>query len=324
MRLLTTFACLACSTALLWGSGCRDDGDDGTSGTGASNVGGSGGSGASGGSGGAGPTQSLKILNWNLKNFYNDVADSPDVDEQVVSTAVYAAHVQAVASVVADLDPDVMILPEVENVSVLEALDEALDGAYPQRTILQSNDSRGLDVGALSKISFDDVVSHKSEQFNKEGTNEPDYRFARDCTEFHLTFNGRRIALLGVHYRSKGPPDDPDKRLAEAQRCRAIGDEISADDPDLGVIILGDFNDLPNSPPVDWTLEGGWVDAAESVPNGDRYTFVFEGDLELIDHQIANPLMADMLDESSVVIPHGADVDAASDHAPIMATYDVN
>jgi len=321
MRLLRTLGVFACTATLLWGLGCRDDGGGTTSSTG-----GAGGGGGAGGVGGLGPTQPLKILNWNLKNFYNDKADSPDSEETVVTAAVFNVHVQSVAAVIADLDPDVMIFSEVENVSVLEALDDALDGAYPQRTILESNDFRGLDVGAMSKISFDEVVAHKSDRFAVEGTDVPQYRFARDCTEFHLTYNGRRIALLGVHYRSKGPPDDPAKRLAEAQRCRAIADEISEEDPELGVIILGDFNDLPDSPPVQWTLgeePDQYVNAADSVPNGERYTFVFQNTLELIDHQIANPLMAGMLDESRVVIAHGSDVDAASDHAPLMATYDI-
>ena len=59
------------------------------------------------------------------------------------------------------------------------------------------------------------------------------------------------------------------------------------------------------------------------MPAGDRWTFDYNGNLELVDHQMANPLLYGMLEAASVAIPHGADVDAASDHAPIIATYQV-
>ena len=64
-----------------------------------------------------------------------------------------------------------------------------------------------------------------------------------------------------------------------------------------------------------------YVNAPDSVPAADRWTFNFMGSLELVDHQMANPLIGAMLDPASVTIPHGADIDDASDHSPVLATY---
>src|SRR5262249_4226989 len=143
--------------------------------------------------------------------------------------------------------------------------------------------------------------------------------------------NGKKIVLLGVHYKSKVGADlGNDLRLAEAQHTRAIADAITAADSSIGVIILGDYNDVPGSDPLIATESGGaYVDAASSVPNA--YSFNFNGQLQLIDHQEGNAVAHRWLDPSSVVIRHGPGVDdeptspggMASDHAPIFGIYQV-
>jgi endonuclease/exonuclease/phosphatase family metal-dependent hydrolase len=121
--------------------------------------------------------------------------------------------------------------------------------------------------------------------------------------------------------------DDPDKRLAEAQHTRAIADAIVAANPEAGVIILGDFNDTPGSPPYDATVGSApdaYYDVTVDLAAGERWSYDFMGTLELVDQQMANPLMADRLNPASVRILHGPEVESASDHSPIVATYDVN
>jgi predicted extracellular nuclease len=317
----------ACYTffALLFGSlsiaaGC---GDDSSSGSGAGSPGG----GGVGGSGGEGGTivsgEPIKILNWNTRNFLNDLNDSTVQDELIKSTAEYQAQLSAVAAAVTELDPDVAVFAEIENQAVLDDLLAELGPEYVDSSIIDSNDPRGVDIAAISKLPFTDVVSHQGDTFVVEGTAAPEYTFARDAVEYHFTFRGQPIVLIGVHFRSKGPPDDPNKRLAEAQRSRAIADELAAANSNLGVIVLGDFNDLPDSAPfkaVEGTDPDKFVDVAIHVPAADRWTFDFQGKLELIDHQMANKVMQQHLDTSAVVIRHGLSADA-SDHAPMMATY---
>ncbi len=56
----------------------------------------------------------------------------------------------------------------------------------------------------------------------------------------------------------------------------------------------------------------------------DRWTYDYQGKLELIDYQIVNPVLAPMVDPQSVTIRHTATVDNASDHSPVVTTYMVN
>jgi endonuclease/exonuclease/phosphatase family metal-dependent hydrolase len=300
---------------------CDGGGTTGGGGSGAGPT--TGGGGESEGGGGGGLTgEPVKILNWNLHNFFDTQEDPSNESDDSVTQNEYDQKLDAIILILDELDPDIMVLQEVENEAILEDMNAALGNRYPNMHILQGNDPRGVDICALSKVPFDNVVSHLDELFVVEGTAGPEFRWTRDLLEYHVTIGDQKVALLGVHYKAK-ENDNPDKRLAEGQRTRAIADELSAADPSLAISVLGDYNDLPGSPPLDAVTgsDPTYVDAADSVPSEDRWSFNFQGNLELIDHQIGNPNMMDRLDPASVTIRHGGDVDIASDHHPIMATY---
>jgi endonuclease/exonuclease/phosphatase family metal-dependent hydrolase len=308
--------------AALISVGCRraavpaEDDDDGGGGSG---VGGAG----VGGTGGRPEPLPLTVLNWNARNVFNDVIDSGAPKE--VTDPNWDQKRSRVGIVLAALDADIVVLQEIEHQAVLaEINDLELGGRYPEVHVIEGNDPRGIDVGLLSKLPLHAVITHRDDEFVRVGGDATTYRYSRDCLEVRLTFNGRPLALLGVHYRAK-TDDDPDKRLAEAQRTRAIADAITAESPSNAVIILGDFNDVPGSPPYTWTIGQDpllYRNAADLVPEGDRWTFNFDGSLELIDQQMHSPLLGPMLESASIV--HSADVSSASDHAPVVATYLVN
>jgi endonuclease/exonuclease/phosphatase family metal-dependent hydrolase len=308
----------------------------GGGGTGGSTGTGSGAAGGTGGTGGAETAMPLKVLNWNLHNFFDTHKDTDVPEEQVLTKSQYDGKVAKIGAVLKAMDADIAIVPEVEHVAILDDLNEKQLGKAYVTSLSDSNDFRGLDIGILSKVPIDKVVTHLDDSFKRlDLVGGQAYKYSRDCVEVHLTFNTRKVVLLGVHYRSKGTgmaeTDDKDKRMAEAQHTRLIADEIAKAEPKTAIIILGDFNDTAASPPVSWTLQGnpksspkvGYLSAADSIAEADRYTFVYNGTKELIDHQIMNPLLQSMLDPASVTIRHGADVEDASDHHPLMATYQI-
>lgn len=322
-RTWTSFAFLTTVTVtgatLALGAACREEADT-TDDTTSSATGTT--TSSSSGTGGEGTA--LKILTWNCHNLFDDKDNSPATDEFVKSTAEYQKQLNLIAGVIKDLDPDVAVLQEVENQGVLDALNTAVGGKYSERSLLEGNDPRGVDIAALSKIPFSDVVTHVDDMFTVVGSPAPSYTFARDAVEYHFTYAGRKIALVGVHFRSKGPPDDANKRLAEAQRSRAIADAITAADATTGIVILGDYNDLPSSDPmiaIAGSAADPYTDATSSVPVADQWTFDFMGTKELIDHQMANAVMTGFLDPDGGEIIHSASLDDASDHAPMMITY---
>lgn len=285
---------------------------------------------STGGTGGSAQPEPLTIVTWNVHNLVDDQHDGAP-QEWVEPTAAWEAHRAAVGVVLSDLDADIVMLQEVEHVAVLSSLNAVeLDSRYDELIVEEGNDPRGIDVGMLSKVPVSQVISHADDEFTRVGTTAPTYTYSRDCLEVHLTFNGRAIVLLGVHYKAKDN-DNPDKRLAEAQHTRAIADEITASAPTTGVIIVGDFNDTPGSTPYDWTVglvPGGpdepYTNAPEHVPEADRWTFDYLGNRELVDQMMSNTVLTGMLDTASVDIRHTSDVDDASDHAPVVATYRIH
>lgn len=323
---LTTIALLGSSIVAL-APGCADTPTTRNNGS-TSNGNSSGGGGGSGGTGGA-PNDPLplKVLNWNVQNLENDKDDSGAPGETIVSTAEYVTHRKAVGVVLNQLDADVVVLTEVENKAVLDDLNTTELGAkYVASSLVDGNDYRGVDIGVLSKYPIDSVVSHKEDAFPLNGTAGPNYYFSRDCPEIHIQFNGRKMVFLGTHFKAKSN-DDPIKRLAEAQHTRAIANGLAKEDPTRAIIILGDFNDTPGSPPYVAVVGEGasqYTDVTTSIPMADRWTYNFQGKLELIDYQVVNPILAPMLDVPSVKIHHSVNVDDASDHSPVFATYLVN
>jgi endonuclease/exonuclease/phosphatase family metal-dependent hydrolase len=282
-----------------------------------------------GGSGGERAALPLSIVNWNTHNFFDNKKNPATPDEDILTTADYTAKRQTIGAEIKALDGDIVVLAEIENQAILDDLNKTeLGSAYAQTILVEGNDSRGIDIGVLTKIAPDSVVSHKDDVFVLAGTNGPQYHFSRDCLELHFTVNERKLILLGVHLKAKSPTDDKDKRLAEAQRVRKIADDLHAKEPDAGLLVLGDFNDTPDSPPcaaVAGAAPDLYVDSASFAPLAARYSYDYMGKLELIDHQMANPRMAAMLDPAQVTLTHAKKVDDstkyASDHSPLEATY---
>lgn len=135
-------------------------------------------------------------------------------------------------------------------------------------------------------------------------------------------FNGQKLFIIANHFVSKlgGSPDDV-KRLNQAEIVSQFVSELLQSEPDANVIVLGDLNDLPDSPPLE-TLKEELKNLPERLPRDEQYTFKFKGDLQLIDHL----LVSDHL--SRVAQP---DVDivhvnigfrrSASDHDPVLAAF---
>lgn len=286
-------------------------------------------SGGAGGSGGSIPAVPLTIVDWNTHNYFDTKKNSATSMEIILSAADYAKKRSTIGAALKALAADIVVLAEIENKGILDDLNTTeLGGEYGTTILIEGNDPRGIDVGVLSKIAPDSVVSHKDDVFVLAGTNGPQYHYARDCMEVHFTFNKREVIVLGVHFKAKTAPDDPDKRLAEGQHTRKIADDLHTKQPNAAIVVLGDFNDTPGSPAykaVTGAAPELFVDSADSVPMAERYSYNFQGKLELIDHQMANPALHSMLDPTSVMLTHAKNVDDAtkyaSDHSPITATY---
>lgn len=271
--------------------------------------------------------QQMKAMNFNCLNLFNDKLDSPGlpVAEEVDTTAKYQAHLDQIASVFTQYDPDVAILQEVENEAVVYDLAQKL-GKYPHTAITEGNDPRGIDIAILSKYPFQVAPSHKGEFFSPSTDPTETYVYSRDVLEAHMIYNGRHVVFMGVHFKAEIDAASQLKRLAEAEHTRELFTAIHADDPSTAIIVLGDFNAAPGSAPILALLGADplpFTSAGSFMAEADRWSVNFGNVHQLYDDQIMDANALSMLDQTSVTIPHIGASDG-SDHDPMVATYDVN
>lgn len=188
------------------------------------------------------------------------------------------------ASVIRDLDADVLALQEVFDAATLDHFHDRLLlstglAPYPFRICLPGNDGRGLDVAVLSRVPPGRVTSHASLRAADLGLaardpvgDQPVFR--RDC----LVVEVGPITLFVCHFKAPWPDAAaswPVRRL-EAEAVRRIV-EARFDDPDEAFwLILGDLND-PDPPGAAARaiapLEAPFaVDLARRMPETERWT----------------------------------------------------
>jgi endonuclease/exonuclease/phosphatase family metal-dependent hydrolase len=144
-------------------------------------------------------------------------------------------------------------------------------------------------------------------------------------------YGGRRLFVVNLHLASKGgddplfgrqqPPKTPstDRRNAQAGVVAELVGELLARDPEAAVLVLGDLNDFEASEPLA-TLEGaGLEDLVTRLPLGDRYTYVYLGNSQVLDHILVS---SNLTGSAEVDIVHldseSPAADRASDHDPVI------
>lgn len=148
-----------------------------------------------------------------------------------------------------------------------------------------------------------------------------------------LRFGEHRLFVVNVHLRSKGgdaplfgreqPPPLPSeaRRDAQARVVRDFVASILARDPGAAVVVLGDFNEFPFARPLRTLATAPLVDLAARLDPADRYTYVFQGNSQVLDHILVSPALAGEAEIDAVHV--AADLPAAaraSDHDPLVAT----
>lgn len=185
-----------------------------------------------------------------------------------VDDAAVAAQVDSVFNVLSEDDrtltaealgatqAEVCALQEVENLVTLTAFDTRYlarwsGGAFEERVLLEGNDTRGIDVGLLSRLPVIHYRSHARETYGRLGLKPPnglsvnDYAFRRDCLEADILKDGRVLTLFICHFKSMfgGRRKTRAIRQAEAQAVRLIIERRFPDPAAAEWVILGDFND---------------------------------------------------------------------------------
>lgn len=151
-------------------------------------------------------------------------------------------------------------------------------------------------------------------------------------------FQGEKVVVIGAHLNSKGGDQplfgkhQPPFLGSEAQRIEIatmINNFIKAGqakDPDLKVIVAGDMNDYEFTPTLAALNGGILTNMVEKVPAGDRFSYYYQGNNQVLDHilvtnNLAEKTAVDMIHiNANYMDIHGR----ASDHDPVLIQVEFN
>ncbi len=144
-------------------------------------------------------------------------------------------------------------------------------------------------------------------------------------------FKGDKLFVIANHFNSKGgdqllfghfqPPSQPSEaqRVEQAEVVRSFVDAILASDPGANIVVLGDLNDFEFSGALAALKGDALNNLTETLPESERYTFLFEGNSEALDHILVSDTLFDGPREYAVVHVNAEFADQASDHDPAVA-----
>ncbi|RYJ27048.1 putative large secreted protein [Streptomyces sp. L-9-10] len=117
-----------------------------------------------------------------------------------------------------------------------------------------------------------------------------------------FTFRGRTVFVIANHFASKGGDESltshhqPVNRSSEVQRLQqarsvnAFVKDILAAQRDADVLVVGDINDFEFSATAKALADGGALyPAVTSLPAAERYSYVYQGNSQVLDQILTSP-----------------------------------
>jgi uncharacterized protein len=147
-----------------------------------------------------------------------------------------------------------------------------------------------------------------------------------------FTFQGERVIVVANHFASKGgdqplharyqPPqrESEEQRHAQAQAVNAFVADVREVQEDARVVVLGDINDFEFSGTTQALTEGEQLRSAVwSLPPGERYSYLFQGNSQVLDQALVSPSISDF--DYDIVHVNAEFADQASDHDPQVLRF---
>jgi len=142
-------------------------------------------------------------------------------------------------------------------------------------------------------------------------------------------WNGHEIFAIANHFNSKGGDDplfgryQPPSRPSETQRhqqatvVKTFVDQILAVNANAKVIVLGDLNDFEFSQSTSILTAGGALtDLPQTLAVAERYSYVWEGNSQVLDHILLSANLAAAPYVYDIVHTNAEFAVQASDHDP--------
>jgi predicted extracellular nuclease len=142
-------------------------------------------------------------------------------------------------------------------------------------------------------------------------------------------WRGHPLIVVANHFNSKGgdqplfgrfqPPTRGSETQRHAQATAVAGfvSKVRSIDPLANVVVLGDLNDFEFSATADLLVADGFLtDLPRTLPENERYSFVFDGNSQVLDHILVSWPLRLLGTDYDVVHLNAEFADQASDHDP--------
>lgn len=271
----------------------------------------------------------LRIMSWNVENLFDFVVPHPS-SPPLPKVSEYKRDITKVAlTIEAAGFPTVVGLQEVENLEILEdiAADPILAGYDYQAVLIEGTDSRGIDVGYLVRGDRAAVVDQVQYPAPGNITSRPPLMIqikADNSDGVYYILNNHFTSMSG------GEEATEPRRNAQAAWNVEIAAELLGENPEAYLAVIGDLNSYYGSLPIQTLEEGGLSNLFDTVNPNERYTYIYEGNSQVLDHILVNDSLLDLLISLEVLhsnadysLPFSSDTSLyhISDHDPVIATF---
>jgi endonuclease/exonuclease/phosphatase family metal-dependent hydrolase len=296
------------------------------------------------------------VATWNLENLYLPGGEFGPRDQ-----AAYDAKLDALAATIAAIGPDVLAVQEVGDPAALDDLTGRVGGTWHVALSTQPDD-RGIRVGFAARTPLADVTELRRFPDRLAPVQvQDDGETADEMGRGGLAARAGGLVLVTCHLKSKllsfpggrfNPRDEGERaryaayalyrRAGEAVTVRAHADTLLPG----SVVVLGDLNDdvqaattqLLLGPPGSEIGTPGFEqpdqgdprrlwNLAPLIPADRRYTRIYRGRRELIDHVLVSKPVVDRVvrvDTATTDLPSITEEPSArrdapgSDHSPVV------
>ncbi len=165
------------------------------------------------------------------------------------------------------------------------------------------------------------------------GTASEAFEGVRKSLALEVEFADRVLFLINNHWISKRGDDrlqgarqppiqgTEEKRLGAAKWIAGLVRSLLDEDAEARVVVLGDLNEHEFRAPVQALVDAGLVNLVEEgIEATDRYSYVFEGNAQILDNVLVSPALARSDPQIDIVHVNAEFPDRfqASDHDPIL------
>jgi len=247
----------------------------------------------------------------------DDASSTPTPEELEIKLTKLALAIQVELEL-----PEIVVVQEVENTAILQALGNRVNAAAGTNylaTSFETSDGRGIEVGFLwddDRVDLLDAYQMSGpdvEAWFGPGSPSP----GREPLVGVFNIEGKTLTIVGNHFKSKGGDDplfgvnQPPTRITEEQRkgqaraVRSFVNSILDTDPSALVMVTGDLNDFQFGEPGEGAdhpvailegIEGGvpLTNLLNLEKDDERYTYAYDGNSQVLDHMLVSPALYDL------------------------------